>query len=225
MDGTGAPVITCPIRFRQDWRIAQDAATFFFPPQSQWASLSEIRLNNREGVSAGNVDLILVAFDDSGAIIDFGAVEIQAVYISGNVREVFDRYVQDPASYSALDWSQQTNSPRPDFASSSRKRLAPQLLYKGGILHAWGKKQAVALDSAFFKSLPTLPEVSAEQAEIAWLVYDLEKQASGQMRLHLARTVYTRFEPALSRMITTDPGNLADFMTRLQSRLDKSRDE
>ena len=24
--------ITCPIRFRQDWRIASDAAAFFFPP-------------------------------------------------------------------------------------------------------------------------------------------------------------------------------------------------
>ncbi len=24
--------ITCPIRFRQDWLIAEDAAAFFFPP-------------------------------------------------------------------------------------------------------------------------------------------------------------------------------------------------
>lgn len=27
----GEPTITCPIRFRQDWLIAEDAASFFFP--------------------------------------------------------------------------------------------------------------------------------------------------------------------------------------------------
>ena len=46
-----------------------------------------------------------------------------------------------------MDWTSQPNYPRPDFLSSSRKRLAPQLMFKGGILNYWEKKMAVALDS------------------------------------------------------------------------------
>ncbi|MBI4338841.1 MAG: hypothetical protein HY680_02675 [Chloroflexi bacterium] len=32
-------VITCPIRFREDWKIADDAAAFFFPRGAKWTSL------------------------------------------------------------------------------------------------------------------------------------------------------------------------------------------
>ena len=65
------------------------------------------------------------------------------------------------------------NFPHPDFLSSSRKRLAPQLLYKGDILHEWKKKIAVALDSNFFDTLPQLEEVDKSEAEVAWLIYAL----------------------------------------------------
>jgi hypothetical protein len=40
----GYSVITCPIRFRQDWTIAIDAASFFFPRHATWTSLTEVRL-------------------------------------------------------------------------------------------------------------------------------------------------------------------------------------
>ncbi len=43
----GEPVITCPVRFRQDWVIATDAAEFFFPPDAKWTSLTEVQLNKR----------------------------------------------------------------------------------------------------------------------------------------------------------------------------------
>jgi hypothetical protein len=85
-------VITCPIRFRQEWIIAQDAATFFFGESVSWTSLSEVQLKDRHGQSAGNIDLALVAYDDQGKIIDFGSLEVQAVYISGNVRNAFEHY-------------------------------------------------------------------------------------------------------------------------------------
>lgn len=38
------PVITCPIRFRQDWIIADHAAAFFFAEGTRWTSLTEVRL-------------------------------------------------------------------------------------------------------------------------------------------------------------------------------------
>lgn len=175
------PVITCPIRFRQDWIIADDAATFFFEDGTRWTSLTEVRLSDADGKSAGNIDVVLVAYDDSGKVVDFGAFEIQAVYISGNVREPFEYYMSNPQSRASMDWSKELNYPRPDYLSSSRKRLVPQLVYKGGILHSWEKKIAVALNKNFFATLPTLKQVSKRGADIAWLIYDLELRAQGHV--------------------------------------------
>ena len=79
-------VITCPIRFRQNWIIAEDAAAFFFPPNTKWTTLTEVRLSDKHGKSAGNIDVVLVSYDDRGKVTDFGALEVQAVYISGNVQ-------------------------------------------------------------------------------------------------------------------------------------------
>ena len=146
----GAPAITCPIRFRENWLITDDAASFFFDDETAWSSLTEVRLNDANGKSAGNIDLVLVAYDDNGKILDFGSLEIQAVYISGNVRDPFEYYMKDPKTRGQMDWSTKPNYPRPDYLSSSRKRLAPQLLFKGGILHSWQKKIAVALNTSAF---------------------------------------------------------------------------
>jgi hypothetical protein len=170
----GNPVITCPIRFREEWIITDDAASFFFGKDATWSSLTEVRLNDINGKNAGNIDVVLVAYDDSGKVYDFGALEIQAVYISGNVREPFEYYMKDPSSRSSMDWSREPNYPRPDFLSSSRKRLVPQLLFKGGILHNWHKKTAVALSRDFFETLPPLKDISRDEADIAWLIYDLQ---------------------------------------------------
>lgn len=221
-DGSGGVVVTCPIRFRQDWTIADDAANFFFPKDTKWTSLTEIRLNDKHGNSAGNIDLVLVSYDASGHITDFGALEIQAVYISGNIRRPFAQYISDPVTNANLDWSKQKNYPRPDFVSSSRKRLAPQLIYKGGILHAWKKRQAVAVDVNFFRTLPTMDEVDESDAELAWFVYDLERsQEGGKRQLVRTRTVYTRFGPALDKLTKTEPGEVQGFIDQLQERLDQ----
>jgi hypothetical protein len=126
--------ITCPIRFRQEWLIAEDAANFFFPSNSMWTSLMEVRLNDIKGQSAGNIDIVLVSYDSHGKITNFGSLEIQGVYISGNIRRPFEHYIINPSKNANFDWSNERNYPRPDYLSSSRKRLAPQLIYKGGIL-------------------------------------------------------------------------------------------
>ena len=139
INDNGRSAITCPVRFREKWIIADDAAKYFFSGKERWTSLTEIRLTDKQGQSAGNIDLVLVSYDKSGHITNFGAVEIQGVYISGNVRNPFDRYITDPQLNSNLDWSKEENIPRADYLSSSRKRLVPQLIYKGGILNSWGK--------------------------------------------------------------------------------------
>lgn len=214
--------ITCPIRFRQDWIIAEDAATFFFPEGTSWTSLTEVRLNDKNGNTAGNIDVVLVAYDPAGKITDYGALEIQAVYISGNVRRPFERYIQNPEEGASFDWRRETNYPRPDYLSSSRKRLVPQLLYKGGILNAWKKKIAVALDEGFFATLPNLKKVDPKQADIVWLVYDLTLDKRQKVyTLKRSKTIYTLFDESLDRIIRPEVGSPDDFVKKLQERLDE----
>lgn len=165
-DKDGKPTIICPVRFKEEWLITAHAASFFFSGKRQWTAMPEIRLTDANGKAAGNVDLVLVEYDDEGYVTDSGALEIQAVYISGNLRRPFRAYTKD-LSQTSFDWAGQKEYPRADYLSSSRKRLAPQLIYKGGIFHAWKKKMAVAIDRKFFESLPKLKEVSLKKADIA----------------------------------------------------------
>lgn len=221
-EGSSGVAITCPVRFRQDWLIAENAAAFFFPPATTWTSLTEVRLETQSGESAGNIDHVLVAYDDRGRVTDFGGLEVQAVYVSGNIRRPFEHYLADPVNRHAMDWRHEPNYPRPDYLSSSRKRLAPQLIYKGGILHHWRKKQAVALHRGFFDTLPVMKEVAPQEAEIAWLIYDLMlDETQNRYQLVLFRTVYTLFEEVLSRIVTPQPGSMDGFVLHLQERLDR----
>lgn len=220
------PVITCPIRFREDWKITDDAAGFFFRDGTTWSSLTEVRLNDLQGKSAGNIDVVLVAYDDNGKVYDFGALEVQAVYISGNVREPFAYYMKDTEKRATMDWTKEPNYPRPDFLSSSRKRLAPQLLFKGGILHNWNKKIAVALDKSFFSTLPKLKRVSKAKADIAWFVYDISSTqdilgCSRQMELVKQDVVYSEWPDFLvpKEIITAPYTNI--FIKQLDAMLDE----
>lgn len=214
------PVITCPSRFREDWLIIENAAKFSFDEKTKWTSLSEIKLLDKNGQSAGNIDFVLVAYNEKGQLIDFASLEVQGVYISGNLRNPFDSYINKPSS--KFNWSSGFNSPKPDYLSSSRKRLIPQMLYKGGIFHTWKKKQTVALQKSFFDTLPKLPKVSKEDADIAWFLYDLVfDKETNHYNLTLIETVYTEFESALYRVTTPEPGKIKDFITILQDRLDE----
>lgn len=219
----GTSVITCPTRFREDWVIIEKAAEFSFGQRAAWTSLSEIKLSDKNGQSAGNIDFVLVQYNDKGQLIDFASLEVQGVYISGNLRNPFEEYIKNPSK--DFEWPTGYNYPKPDYLSSSRKRLIPQMLYKGGIFRSWNKKQTVALQKSFFETLPSLPTTSKSSADIAWFLYDLEfNEDQNQYNLILKDTVYTEFEPALLKITTPEPGDISDFISILQSRLDEHLD-
>ncbi|MFZ4524502.1 MAG: NotI family restriction endonuclease [Chlorobium sp.] len=209
------PVITCPVRFREDWMITDDAADFFFKEGTRWSSLTEVHLNDANGKSSGNIDVMLVAYDEQGKIIDFGTVEVHAAYISGNLREPFEYYMQEPKSHALMDWTAQPNYPQPDFLSAARKSLVPQLLFKGGILHSWNKKIAVAIDKSLFDTLPSLNCVKKEDADIAWFIYRLELITEGDKECYQLKkidVVYTQFQSTLSSITAISAGNVDDFV-------------
>jgi hypothetical protein len=216
----GGAVITCPIRFREDWIIIENAAKFFFDDKSMWTSLTEIKLLDKNQQSAGNIDFVLVSYNEKGQLLDFGSLEVQGVYISGNLRNPFDAFLEKPSL--DFQWKSGYNYPKPDYLSSSRKRLIPQMLYKGGIFKSWNKKQAVALQKSFFETLPELPQIKKGKADIAWFLYDLIlNKKTKQYNLKLTDTIYTEFEAALLKITTPEPWNVCDFISLLQDKLDE----
>ena len=213
-------VITCPIRFTEDLILFEPASKFFFPEGTEWTDVREVRLRDASGKSAGNIDYVLVSYDKEGRVTDFGSLEVQGVYISGNVRIPFNEYMSvrnnpDPEPLTP-------SSVKPDFLSSSRKRLAPQILFKGGILKSWKKKQAIALQTSFFATLPPLPECSEQEADISWMLFDLVPDTkTNRLQLKLERCIYTKFFDAMEAITVARPGPVEDFTKGLQKKLDE----
>ncbi|MCF8236319.1 MAG: hypothetical protein K9G67_15565 [Bacteroidales bacterium] len=73
-----------------------------------------------------NIDFVLVQYNEKGQLIDFASLEVQGVYISENLRNPFEEYIKKPSEN--FEWPTGYNYPKPDYLSSSRKRLIPQML-------------------------------------------------------------------------------------------------
>jgi hypothetical protein len=215
-------VIICPIRFREDWTIISDAANFIFDSKATWTHVGEVRLKDKHGKSAGNIDYVLVSYDDKGRVLDFGSLEVQAVYISGNLTGPFTAYLENPSP--DFSWTQAFKYPKPDYLSSSRKRLIPQIIAKGSILKQWNKKQVVALQTSFYNTLPTLPEFDQAESDFAFFLYDLEPDNKTKvLSLKLQRVIYTKFENALEQIAKFEAGSISQFTEMLQKKLDYKR--
>jgi len=214
----GEAVITCPKRFREGWQLAGDAANFFFEDGTTYEVHTELRLKTESGKSAGNIDAVLVAYDDAGEVADFGGLEVQAVYVSGNMRNPFEHYMEDPAARADFDWrTVAENYPSPDYRSSE-KRLIRQLQSKGRIIDAWGKRQAVAVQKAFYETLTDFSEVDGADADIVWLIYDLVENDSGRYELTLDRRAYMDFEQMLEEAGASVAGEMGNFTNKLKDR-------
>ena len=217
-----SPVIICPIRFREDWIIISDAADFIFDKGASWTHVGEVRLNDKTGKSAGNIDYVLVSYDNKGRVIDFGSLEVQSVYISGNLTGPFTAYLENPSP--KFTWNKALKYPKPDYLSSSRKRLVPQIIAKGSILKQWNKKQVVALQTKFYETLPPLPEVDKSKSDFAFFLYDLVLDNEDQkLSLKLQRVVYTNFKSALEQIAKFEAGSVNEFTKLLQKKLDAKR--
>lgn len=173
-DGSNATTV-CPVRFLEGGRLFVDVGRLAFGNGVKVVAAPEIRLLRipTTGRKIGKVDFLIGRLDETGKPVDFAALEIQSVYISGNsIREAFDHYL-DTGKVN------EGSKRRPDFRSSAQKRLMPQLSLKVPIFRRWGKRFFVAVDATFFAALPQLKTVSADNAEITWLVYPFSHGTAG----------------------------------------------
>jgi hypothetical protein len=148
-------------------------------------------------------------------------LEVQAVYISGNLTGPFTAYLESPSP--SFTWTKAFKFPKPDYLSSSRKRLIPQLIAKGSILKQWKKKQVIALQTSFYKTLPDLPEFDKSESDFAFFLYDLGPTKSKTLELRLQRIVYTKFTKALEQIAKFEAGSIKEFTELLQKKLDAKR--
>lgn len=169
----------------------QDAARIAFGLGVQCVAVPEVRVLEvmRDGKrkKIGKVDFLLVHLEGSEAV-DFAALEVQAVYISGaSIRPAFDQYIR--TGELSTDGKR-----RPDFRSSAQKRLMPQLALKVPIFRRWGKRFFVATDSEFFSELPNMKPQSADNGEVTWLGYEFKRQLDGGYKMTSPNVVHTLWD-------------------------------
>lgn len=166
---TGAPVIVCPTRFEQEnillyWLAEIVGFEISTVQVAREVAFMESTATRR---SAGRIDIVLARVNDG---LRWFGLEVQAVYFSGKGMQ---------SEFEALAASTDIVPPypsavrRPDWRSSSAKRLMPQLQIKAPTLMRWGSKIAVAVDRPFFQQIggPSPdPSRDLNDGDVIWMV-------------------------------------------------------
>lgn len=213
----------CPIRFIERDVIFRDAARLAFGENTRFGIFPEIRileipsgeLGERDR-KIGKVDYILGKLEN-GVVVDFAAIEVQAVYFSGvEIRSPLRHYMVREE----LDL---TNSDRrPDFRSSAQKRLVPQLQLKVPVFRRWGKKVFVVVDTHFFRELPGFSYTSRSNSEVTWLCYPIVKSGA-DYTLGDVRVVFSEWDEIRNALREGIPPERAEIVAELQEKLDRRK--
>lgn len=218
-ESVGDPVIMCPRRFEADGLVYEWLAQAADFPIHETEVAKEVPFmrSTETNKPAGKIDMI-VAHQD-GDRLQWHGLEIQAVYFSGQGMEsefkaLRDDLVEPPPFPSA--------NRRPDWRSSSAKRLMPQLLIKAPTVRRWGAKLAVAVDRPFFDAIggPTpQPSHDINEGDIIWLVARLERAISGAMQLAQDHWEVLTLNDSNERLRAAETVSRENFETSLRSRL------
>ncbi|MFB3814636.1 MAG: NotI family restriction endonuclease [Terriglobales bacterium] len=215
-------VATCPSRFEQNDTIyswvnevvlPNDVATPIreIPFLKRSPKLGETAESKRE---AGRIDSVLVVPNTDP--LRWCPIEKQAVYFSGKKMalefEAIAKTRGDDIQFPVI-------SRRPDYRSSSAKRLLPQLETKVTALSKWGKKTAVIVDEEFFREFaPMEEEQHITNSEIVWFVvkYELEED---RFVLKRAFTRLATLKNSIQAVIAAQPIPLPEFEATLKAKL------
>ncbi len=208
----GQIIIMCPKRFEQDkvvHRWLADIVGFsdvYVAPEVPFMRSPE---TNR---GAGRIDLVLSGDD---AASEWYGLEIQAVYFSGKgMTPDFQLLADDNGRLPPGP----TVRRRPDWRSSSAKRLMPQLLVKIPTLRQWGKKMAVAVDTAFFEAIggnTSQPSHDLNEGDIVWLTLDI----SDDYRIQPRHWEVLPLEASANKLLAADAVKREDFESALRKKL------
>ena len=175
--------------------------------------------DNEGGDDVGRIDMVLVSsITAEGAPMAWCALEIQAVYFSGNAMKVeFEAFNDETVDWVIFPAGRR----RPDYRSSGPKRLMPQLQIKVPTLRRWGKKMAVVVDRAFFDSIGEMDKVSdISNADIAWFIVRFEEiEGERQTRIVRDEVRYTTLERSVEGLTGGKPVPLPEFEKRINAKI------
>ena len=207
----GATVVMCPSRFEQG-RLLIDWLAEIVGLGDEASLAREVPfMVGSTGKPAGKIDLVVATEQPR---LHWCGLEMQAVYFSGpGMDDEFVRLVRDEGAEPLYPSAVR----RPDWRSSSAKRLAPQLQVKVPTLRRWGSKIAVAVDRPFFDSIggPSADcEHDLDAGDVIWLVPEV---IDGQLvRNHWE--VLT-LEASCEKLLAASPIPRAEFEQQLRKRL------
>ena len=142
-------------------------------------------------------------------------LEVQAVYFSGPAMESEFKLLQkeqDPVPPAPVKIR------RPDWRSSSAKRLMPQLQVKVPTLRQWGTKLAVTVDMPFFEAIGGISEKPSQdlnEGDIIWLV----PRVSEAYRLERGHWEVLSLEDSSKKLLAAEPVKRSEFEEALRAKL------
>lgn len=210
------PVITCPRRFDEHDLIPHWLGKIVGFSEVYLAAEVPFMRSPSTGRAAGRIDLV-VAGDDNASIW-FG-LEVQAVYFSGAGMQADFELLLNSTSATP---PQPTAVRRPDWRSSSAKRLMPQLQIKGPTLRRWGTKLAVAVDQPFFAAIggpSPNPSQDLNDGDIVWLVPSI----TNDFRLVAYHWEVLSLEASSDKLLSANTVKRQEFEDALRLKLQRIR--
>jgi hypothetical protein len=217
--------VVCPHRFKQDGVIYRSVGEKILgtPDPTIVAEVRFLRRNDeapdvaargsdtQSSEDVGNIDNVLVHPDTD--VLRWCALEIQAVYFSGSkMGHLFDHIRR----YEGPEIPFPDRVRRPDYRSSGPKRLMPQLQIKVPTLRRWGKKMAVVVDVAWFRTnvvgVQTVNDVS--NCDIAWFLVAFD-ETTDPATLTVGCPELQTLERAVEGLTGGYPVTLSEFELKL----------
>jgi hypothetical protein len=219
-DETQDFVTTCPNRFLEDNTIFKEAGRAILNCDTPVA-IKEVPFlkgvdykGNKLKRTVGRIDMVL-AKTEASKILDWCALEIQAVYFSGaSMKRDFNKIATNPENLQFPSGHR-----LPDYRSSGPKRLMPQLQIKVPSLRRWGKKLAIIVDKTFYESIAPMSEIThITNADIIWFIVNYECENN---KLKIVDKIYTTLESSVKGLTAGTPISKNDFEAKLSKSIQK----
>ena len=209
--------ITCPYRFHQGGDVFRWVGETLLDSPTPDVVAEVGFLQSDAGSDVGRIDMVLVK-EGPAATLDWCALEIQAVYFSGD---------EMGAEFRGIRENQAPSLPfpagrrRPGYRSSGPKRLMPQLQIKVPTLRRWGKKMAVIVDRPFYDAVGEMAEIPhISNGDIVWFVVRLEEDdRTGAHRVVRDGIHVTTLERATEGLTGGNPVSKEEFEGRIREKM------
>ena len=213
------PLALCPSRFEQDNLLIKWLGDIVGFPEQEISIAREVPFMEslQDNKPAGKIDLIVAKNETSR--IEWYGLEIQAVYFSGKGMS---------SEFEAMLGSKELLPPypnevrRPDWRSSSAKRLMPQLEVKVPTLRRWGSKMSVAVDRPFFDSVGGPSDDFSQDlgdGDIIWMVPSIFHNEAGKLTLMRGHWEVLTLEASRTKLLAARTIQRNEFENILRSRL------